>query len=77
MVKYLLYGRTMSKDEIRAARQALGLSCEKFAQVVGVASGRTIRRWESGELRPRKTAAILIRRLVADAEYSRIVGAAE
>lgn len=67
----------MNKDEIRAARQALGLSCEKFADAIGIKSGRTIRRYESGELRPRETVVIVIRRLVADAEYSRIIGAAE
>ena len=39
----------MTPAELKAARQALGLSAEGFAQAVRVESGRTVRRWESGE----------------------------
>ena len=35
--------------ELRAARHALGLSAEGLARMVRVESGRTVRRWESGE----------------------------
>ena len=36
--------------ELKAARQALGLSAEQLAQVVRVeGGGRTVRRWEAGE----------------------------
>jgi transcriptional regulator with XRE-family HTH domain len=37
-------------DELKAARQVLGLSAEQLAQMVGVeGGGRTVRRWEAGE----------------------------
>lgn len=39
----------MTPTEIRAARQALGLSTAGMASMVGVASGRTVRRWEAGD----------------------------
>lgn len=38
----------MTPADLRTARAALGLSAERFARVVGVASGRTVRRWEAG-----------------------------
>lgn len=39
----------MTPAELKSARQALGLSAEGFARMVRVESGRTVRRWESGE----------------------------
>lgn len=39
----------MTPFELKQARRALGLSAERFARVVGVESGRTVRRWEKGE----------------------------
>ena len=39
----------MTPVDFKQHRRALGLSAEGMARVVGVASGRTIRRWESGE----------------------------
>ena len=39
----------MTPNELKAARHALGLSAEGFARLVRVESGRTVRRWESGE----------------------------
>lgn len=39
----------MQAQELKAARQALGLSAEGFARVFGAASGRTVRGWEAGE----------------------------
>ena len=39
----------MTPAELKMKRQALGLSAEGFACMVGVASGRTVRRWEAGE----------------------------
>lgn len=38
----------MTPAELKSARHALGLSAEGFARLVGVASGRTVRRWEDG-----------------------------
>jgi transcriptional regulator with XRE-family HTH domain len=39
----------MTRAQLKKARHALGLSAEGFARLVGVKSGRTVRRWESGE----------------------------
>ena len=39
----------MTPAELKSARAALGLSAEGFARAVRVESGRTVRRWESGE----------------------------
>jgi len=39
----------MTGDELKAARLALGLSQDEFAQLVRVSSGRTVRKWEDGE----------------------------
>jgi DNA-binding transcriptional regulator YiaG len=38
----------LTAAELRAARIALG-QAEGFARLVGVDSGRTVRRWEAGE----------------------------
>ena len=38
----------MTPAELKSARRALGLSAEGMARVMHVASGRTVRRWESG-----------------------------
>ena len=40
---------TVTPAELKSARHALGLSAEGLARVVGVESGRTVRRWEAGE----------------------------
>lgn len=39
----------MTAAELKSARHALGLSAESFARAFGVASGRTVRGWETGE----------------------------
>jgi DNA-binding transcriptional regulator YiaG len=39
----------MAPAELRAARNALGLSAEGFARLVAVQSGRTVRKWEAGD----------------------------
>jgi DNA-binding transcriptional regulator YiaG len=39
----------LTPAELKSARHALGLSAEGFARLVRVQSGRTVRRWESGE----------------------------
>ena len=39
----------MTPADLKAARKALGLSAEGFARLVGVQSGRTVRRWERGD----------------------------
>ena len=41
----------MTGDDVRCARQRLGLSQEKFAELfrLGKGGGRTVARWETGE----------------------------
>jgi DNA-binding transcriptional regulator YiaG len=39
----------VAHNTVRTVRIALGLSAEGFAQLVRVQSGRTVRKWESGE----------------------------
>jgi DNA-binding transcriptional regulator YiaG len=38
----------MTPAELKAARHTLGLSAAALARAVGVASERTVRRWEAG-----------------------------
>lgn len=38
----------MTPRQLRAARKRLRLSCNDFATLCGVASERTVRRWEAG-----------------------------
>lgn len=39
----------MTPADLKSARKALGLSQAEFARAVGVASDRTVRKWEDGE----------------------------
>ncbi len=39
----------MTPAALKSARQSLGLSQDEFARAAGVASDRTVRRWEEGE----------------------------
>jgi DNA-binding transcriptional regulator YiaG len=40
---------SMTPEELKSARHALGLSAEGFARWVNVSNGRTVRYWESGD----------------------------
>ena len=55
----------MTPDDFRAARQALGLTQNACAARLGIASGRTIRRWEKGQREIDPPAARLLADLVA------------
>ena len=50
----------MTADEIKALRLYLGLSQEKFAQLLSV-SRRQVARWEAGESTPRPVYEKLLR----------------
>lgn len=39
----------MTPDEFKAARMRLGMSQNDMADFLGIASDRTVRRWEEGE----------------------------
>lgn len=70
---------TMTPDEIRDARGTLGrmwgkdrpLSAAELARALGlsgIAPGRSVRRWETGERAIQPTAAVLIRAYLGGAE---------
>ena len=64
----------MSPADLRAARAALGLSTAAFARLVQVESGRTVRRWESGERDIPGPVAVLVGALVASADVRKFFG---
>ncbi len=39
----------MTPEQFRDGRRNLGLSTKNLAELFGVSSGRTVRRWEAGE----------------------------
>lgn len=51
-------------ERIMALRKSLGLDQIAFADLVGTSAGNVIR-WERGQLRPQRTAGILLDRLAA------------
>lgn len=58
--KRLIHGRLESGSDVAALRRFIGLSREEFSLALGV-SVRTVRRWESDQVRPRGTALVLLR----------------
>ena len=40
---------SLTPQELKTARKALGLSADRFAATVGIADGRSVRRYESGD----------------------------
>lgn len=61
----------MSPTELKSARHALGLSAEGFARLVRVESGRTVRRWESGERDIPGPVAVLVEAIMASTAVRR------
>ncbi len=57
------------EPEVRAIRERLGLSQDKFALILGV-SKRTLENWEQGRRRPAGPARSLLRLVEADPEYA-------
>lgn len=49
-----------SETEVRALRERLGLSQDKFASLVGISVG-TLRNWEQGRRKPEGPARVLLR----------------
>lgn len=50
----------VSASDVKAARQRLGLSQDRFAHAFGV-SASTVRKWEQGARRPTGAARVLLR----------------
>jgi DNA-binding transcriptional regulator YiaG len=64
----------MTAQELKAARHSLGLSVEAFAQVIRIESGRTVRRWESGEQYIPGPVQILTDLMLRSAEVRKLLG---
>lgn len=50
----------MKPEELKTTRKELGLTQAQFANLVGVADGRTVRRWEDGSREIPGTVIILL-----------------
>lgn len=64
----------MTPTELKSIRHALGLSAGGFASLVRVQSGRTVRRWESGERDIPGPVTVLCEALIASAAVRRHFG---
>src|SRR5262249_37642211 len=58
--------RRVTGDDFKAARRALGMSTKQLAIALGVASARTIRRWENGTLDIPASAVNQLRAMMPD-----------
>jgi DNA-binding transcriptional regulator YiaG len=66
----------MTPQELRAARDAFGLSAEGFARLVRVESGRTVRRWEAGDREIPGPVVVIVEALLASRAVRRHFGVA-
>lgn len=66
--------KDMSPQEFKDARHALGLSANGMANLLGVATGRTIRFWEKGDNDIAGPAIVLVRALMASAAVRKHFG---
>jgi len=55
--------------EVKAIRERLGISQDKFAMILGV-SKRTVENWEQGRRHPTGAARSLLKRVDADPEHA-------
>lgn len=58
----------MTPAALKSARRVLGLSAEGLARCLGVSGGRTVRKWEAGDRAIPGPVALLIERMLADAQ---------
>jgi DNA-binding transcriptional regulator YiaG len=64
----------MTPETLRAARTALGLSADRFAKLVRVESGRTVRRWEAGDRDIPGPVSVLVDALLGSLAVRRFFG---
>lgn len=64
----------MTPAEFKSARHALGLSAEGLAKLVQVQSGRTVRRWESGDSDIPGPVVVLVQALMESRQVRRHFG---
>ena len=69
--------KPMTPEEVRTARQTLGISAQALADKIGLADGRTIRKYESGENVVPRWARLSIERAVRDHNDAAVARAAE
>lgn len=50
----------MTPSELKQSRKSLGLSAQGFANAFGIASGRTVRKWEAGAPVPRSVELLVV-----------------
>jgi len=63
---------TLTPADFRACRLALRLSAQDMADALGLANGRTIRRYESGEHRIPGPVVVLIGKMLIDRDAAEI-----
>jgi DNA-binding transcriptional regulator YiaG len=64
----------MTPSELKHARLSMGLSAEKFARLVRVESGRTVRRWEAGEREIPGPVVVIVELVLASADVRARLG---
>lgn len=64
----------MTPGELKAARLDMSLSAERFARLVQVESGRTVRRWEGADRDIPGPVQVLVRAIIASRHVRRYFG---
>lgn len=64
----------MTPSELRALREALGITADALATVLGVSGGRTVRRWEAGDRAIPGPVAVLLRAIGENADVRKHFG---
>ncbi len=59
----------MNPKQFREMRESVGLSQEQLAKMLGVNSGRTVRRWELGERKISETTVRLLQIILDGATW--------
>jgi DNA-binding transcriptional regulator YiaG len=66
----------MTPGELRAARHDMSLSADRFAKLVQVESGRTVRRWEAAERDIPGPVQVLVRAIMSSRSVRHYFGIA-
>ncbi len=64
----------MTPNELKAARTDMGLSADRFAKLVQVESGRTVRRWEAAERDIPGPVQVLVRAILSNRSVRQYFG---
>ncbi len=66
----------MTPDELKVARLDMSLSADRFAKLVQVESGRTVRRWEAAERDIPGPVQVLVRAIMSSRSVRHYFGIA-